>query len=143
MTEKKKQKKPNKGHDNIIPASKRSLDEARQNGKKGGKASGKARREKKKIKDVIEWACKLPVPENILNQLRGHFSDEYLQELDLFDASTISLILKANTGDVAAYRELCDRREGRPMQKTDNVNKNVDATIDQIYEVPNNGRLAT
>ena len=39
--------------ENLIPANKRSLSEARENGRKGGIASGKARREKKLWKDEI------------------------------------------------------------------------------------------
>lgn len=44
------------GYKNLIPASKQSKEEARENGRKGGIASGKARREKRKFKELLELA---------------------------------------------------------------------------------------
>lgn len=40
--------------DNLIPASKRSKAEARENGKKGGIASGESRRRRKKLQEELE-----------------------------------------------------------------------------------------
>ena len=46
--------KKNKGHENLIPFSERSKDEAREKGRKGGIASGKTRREKANMRKLIE-----------------------------------------------------------------------------------------
>ena len=44
------------GHDNLIPFSKRSVEEAREFGRKGGKASGEARRRKANFrKELNDW----------------------------------------------------------------------------------------
>ena len=40
-----------KGHENLIPANRRSKEEARENGRKGGVKSGEARREKRDLKE--------------------------------------------------------------------------------------------
>lgn len=42
------------GQDNLIPASERSLDEVRENGRKGGVASGKARRQKANLRKIAQ-----------------------------------------------------------------------------------------
>lgn len=52
----------NKGHDNLIPASERSKEEARENGRKGGVASGEARRRKADMKKLLELALQKQVP---------------------------------------------------------------------------------
>ena len=49
-----------KGHENLIPFSQRSKDEARENGKMGGVESGKARRKKRKMREWLELALDLP-----------------------------------------------------------------------------------
>lgn len=41
------------GHENLIPFSKRSKDEARENGRKGGKASGETRRKKANFRKTL------------------------------------------------------------------------------------------
>ena len=52
-----------KGHDNLIPASKRSKDEARGNGQKGGVASGKSRRRKKALRLALKGLMDIPLGE--------------------------------------------------------------------------------
>ena len=42
------------GHENLIPFSERSEEEARENGRKGGKASGVARRKKADLRKIAE-----------------------------------------------------------------------------------------
>lgn len=46
--------KKNKGHENLIPFSERSKEEAREKGRKGGIASGKTRREKANMRKLLE-----------------------------------------------------------------------------------------
>ena len=52
-----------KGHENLIPASQRSKDEARGNGKKGGIASGKSRRRKKALRTALKEAMTMQLKE--------------------------------------------------------------------------------
>ena len=47
--------------ENLIPASKRSKSEARENSKKGGIASGKSRRRKKALRTALKEAVSLPL----------------------------------------------------------------------------------
>ncbi len=48
---------------NLIPNSKRSPREVRENGRKGGIASGKARREKKTLREIMEVYGAMPDPD--------------------------------------------------------------------------------
>lgn len=52
----------NRGYDNLIPASERSKEEARENGRKGGVASGEARRRKADMKKLLELALQKKAP---------------------------------------------------------------------------------
>lgn len=56
---------------NLIPNSKRSPSEARENGRKGGIASGEARRRKKTLREIMEAYGQMPAEE-----LEGFTNDE-------------------------------------------------------------------
>ena len=50
----------NDGHDNLIPFSKRSKEEARECGRKGGKASGRLRRDNRTFRETFAQLLAMP-----------------------------------------------------------------------------------
>lgn len=86
--------------ENLKPA--RSKSEAREKGRKGGIKSGEVRRERKKLKELLELA---------------------LQETDIKTGKqndisiTAALIKKAAKGDVSAYLAIRDTLGEKPIEK--------------------------
>ena len=70
---------------NLIPNSKRSPSEVRENSRKGGIKSGKVRRERRKLKEELELLLK-----------QGHYQEKIC----------LSLINKAINGDVRAFETI-------------------------------------
>lgn len=108
MTEKKETKKKAKAApakkgkvENLKPF--RSVDEAREKGKKGGVASGVARRENKILTALLmkKLAKKLPDGGTV------------------GEAVVDSIIATAMAGDVKAFVAIADRVEGKPVQQVD------------------------
>lgn len=95
---------------NLIPFSKRSKSEARENGSKGGKKSGEVRRKKRDMKAVMEQLLSL----SPTSQSDYKFLFNQGVDLDSLDPDFINnmlvvnaaLLAKAKTGDVFAIKEL-------------------------------------
>lgn len=85
---------------NLIPANKRSLSEARENGRKGGLKSGEARRKKKSMKQVANYLLSLPVVEELQEEMiqSGIVSDD----ADNQTALVFSMMQRAIKGNVTA-----------------------------------------
>lgn len=99
-----------KGHENLIPASQRSKDEARGNGKKGGIASGASRRRKKALRTALKEAVAMR-----LDELHPDMRNAIMQaaklsdgELTVSDAILGSIIRNACKGDPHMMRILLD-----------------------------------
>ena len=99
-----------KGHDNLIPASKRSKDEARGNGQKGGVASGKSRRRKKALRLALKEAVSMR-----LNELPEDMRTAIMSTVGITDdAQTVAdaviggIILSACGGSAPMARLLLD-----------------------------------
>lgn len=90
---------------NLIPYSKRSANEARENGRKGGIASGESRRRRKLLKDSMNALLELPVSStkeyNALIKMGIGIED-----IDNSQLIVLALFNKAKSGDVAAIKEL-------------------------------------
>lgn len=112
---------------NLIPANKRSLNEARENGRKGGKRSGESRRKKKLLKDCMLDLLELPVANTKQwNRLSKMGIDP--EEIDNRTLLTVSLFMKAvETGDVSAFKEI------RNLIGEDG-NKNDSGDLDRLIE---------
>jgi hypothetical protein len=91
-----------KGHENLIPFSERTKEEARELGTKGGKKSGEARAKRKLFKVVLDELL-----------VRGITSEEDLAMAEDFDLKgevtqeqlvMCGLLKRAKQGDVAACR---------------------------------------
>ena len=88
--------KENAGHSNLIPASKQTPEERRENGRKGGIASGIARNERKTLKEQL-----LILLEN------GDTQKEV----------SLALISKALTGDTKAFEVIRDTIGEKPKEQ--------------------------
>lgn len=101
-----------KGTDNIIPASKRTPEERRENGRKGGIRSGEAKREKKLFKEAIEKKL-------------GKSLDSMVE----------AMILQAKKGNVQAITFLRDTIGEKPTDKVEaEVNSDVNINIELTDE---------
>lgn len=94
-----------------------TTEEAREIGKKGGKASVKARREKKKLRELVEAFGELPAPEKVrkvLNELGVSENDMRTNNM----AVVVGLFQKAIKGDVFAFNAIRDIRGEKPVDET-------------------------
>lgn len=99
-----------KGHDNLIPASKRSKDEARWNGQKGGVASGKSRRRKKALRLALKGLMDIPLGELAPDLRDGIMIAAKLTDegLTVGDAVIGSIVRSACAGDPKMMKILLD-----------------------------------
>lgn len=94
-----------------------TTEEAREIGKKGGKASVKARREKKKLRELVETFGELPAPEKV----RKVMTELGVSENDMRTnnmAIVVGLFQKAIKGDVFAFNAIRDIRGEKPVDET-------------------------
>lgn len=95
----------------LIPADKRSSDEARENGRKGGIASGQARREKRLLK------------ESILERMN---EDDWNEMID-------ALIKRAKKSD-KAFIVLRDTIGQKPIDRIEQNNILTDKSLERLHE---------
>ena len=95
---------------NLIPASKRSKSEARENSKKGGVESGKSRRRKKALRTALKEAVSLTLKELHPDLRDGIMKSAKLSdaELTVGDAVLGSLIRSACAGNSQMMKVLFD-----------------------------------
>ena len=89
---------------NLIPNSKRTPSELREQTSKGGKKSGEARRRKKSMREKMKLLLSLPACDNDMEQLHAIGVDT--EDSDNEMVILKGLFLKAAEGDVAAVREI-------------------------------------
>ena len=89
-------------HENLIPFSKRSKDEARENGRKGGKASGETRRKKANFRKALNaiLTAKIDHPE------WTPFLESLGLDSTVEDAVNAAMIREALNGNVKAYEAI-------------------------------------
>lgn len=88
----------------IKPTQMRSGREAREKGALGGKKSGEARREKRRLREILEMLLERP---------EGDCSTA--------EAISVALINKALSGDVKAYETVRDTIGEKPVERRDTV----------------------
>lgn len=76
--------------------------ELRENGRKGGIRSGEARREKRRLRELLELALSCPANED---------------GMSTGEAVTLALVRKALTGDVRAYEVIRDTLGEKPTEQ--------------------------
>lgn len=102
--------------DNLIPANKRTEEELRRMTRNGGLASVKARREKKKLREMVEIFGSLKVDKKNSRLMEDLGIDEEYHTR--FMQGVVSLFSKANKGDVAAFNAIRDIIGEKPVDET-------------------------
>ena len=109
------------GADNLKPI--RSVEEAREKGRKGGKASGKARRAKKTQQEYAQRLLSLPLKSADLEEYIS-IEDIKGKNITAGEAALIVQMKKAVEGDAKAYEVVRDTAGERPVEKVE-VNADV------------------
>jgi len=102
---------------NLIPANKRSLSEARENGRKGGLKSGEARRKKKSMKQAMNLLLSLPVSDEYKEAIERYGLDE--KDADNQMVIIISAFEKAASGNVDAMKFIAGITGSNSMSEND------------------------
>ena len=125
---------------NLIPfTSNQNRDEAKKNGHKGGVASGKARREKRKMRERVEFLLSLPFPDNLTSKDGRNIKDTMKmlgmddEDLDNGMAITIAMYNEALKGNVKASTFLRDTSGEKPVDKVE-VTKDTDEAIKDMED---------
>lgn len=100
---------------NLVPNSKRTPNERRENAKKAGKASAKARRERKQLKDELLLL---------------------LEDGDTQEKMCLSLIAQARRGNTKAFEIVRDTIGEKPVESIE-VSRNTSEIIDEIEKYVN------
>ena len=96
-----------RGEENLIPFSKRSKEEAREQGRIGGKASGESRRRKRSLKEAADLFLSLPVTDaKTFNAMAKAGVNP--EETDYQMAVIVGLTMKAIKGDAKAAKTVID-----------------------------------
>lgn len=95
------------GQDNLIPANKRTKDEARENARKGGIKSGEARRRKRDMRQCFESMFKTAAPNKIKKGIEKQGID-IPDDLNLYEALTYSMYMRAMSGDARMVSLIMD-----------------------------------
>ena len=105
-------------------------EEATKNGKKGGLASGTARRQKKQMKDMLEYILQLKVTDGDLRaEMRNMgIADE---QMTINALTCYAMIRKAVEGDTKAAEFIATMTGQKPQDKV-----NVNATVENKVAMP-------
>ena len=96
-----------RGEENLIPFSKRSKEEAREQGRIGGKASGESRRRKRSLKEAADLFLSLPVTDKrTFNAMAKAGVNP--EDTDYQMAVIVGLTMKAIKGDAKAAKTVID-----------------------------------
>ena len=100
--------KPDTGLDEDAKALQRKIRQ------KGAEASHKVRKEKKKLRELVEMFGELPAPENIRKLMADFGIKDYKNN---YMASVVGLFQKALKGDVQAFNAIRDIIGEKPVEK--------------------------
>lgn len=116
-----------KGKENLVPNSKRTPSERRENARKAGIASGKARRQKANIKRALETILALDVPESKMHETLENANLPTTMEYALIFNTVAKSIARGRPSELATLRDLlnqdvtlADRKEQKA--RTDRMN---------------------
>lgn len=121
----------NKGIENITPMSERSVEEARECGRKGGIASGEARRRKKTAKEAVRTLLALGVTDDKAKQkLKQLGIDD--EDMTNVMAASVAVLGRAMKGDYKAYNSLLEVA-GEKVQEV-KINVPVDDAVKEMED---------
>ena len=112
-------KKKRKTDKNLIPLNERTKEEQREIAQMGGKKSGEVRRERKKLRELLEIALSLPDEET------GEQNDMSI---------TCAIVKEAKKGNVTAYLAIRDTLGEKPTEKVAATNANISVTDNKVIE---------
>lgn len=114
--------------DNLKKNSDRTPTERKELARKAGIASGNARREKKKLRELVETFGELPAPEKITRVMTElGVSEKDMRTNNM--AIVVGLFQKAIKGDVFAFNAIRDIKGEKPIERAD-INGNVNSKIE-------------
>lgn len=105
---------------NLRPFSKLTESEQREIAQKGGIASGAVRREKKKIKEVLEILLSMP---------------DNNSGIDNREAICLALLNQAKTGDAQAFKIIRDTIGEKPRGEIDNFHHLADSSLVDLASI--------
>lgn len=95
------------GYKNLIPASERSKDEARSNGKKGGKKSGEVRSMNAEMRKRLEQIVKMTLKDGKAVKIKN-LAEAKGANLTISDALLVKLVTMALSGNIKALNKLME-----------------------------------
>ena len=107
-------KKKRKTDKNLIPFNELTQAEQRKIAQMGGKKSGEVRRERKKLKELLEIALSLP-------------DEETGEQNDM--SMTCAIVREAKKGNVTAYLAIRDTLGEKPTEKVDVDAKGINIVV--------------
>lgn len=119
---------------NLIPANKRSKDEARKIGKKGGIQSGKVRAQRKSFKEALLDALSQLADEKYIHNRA--MKQCYNPKLTIGQNLAIAQILNAINGDTKAYEVIRDTIGEKPIEKIEvnEIDSEKEKEIEAFFE---------
>jgi len=126
MMKKEVSDKGKRGRANLIPANKRSKEEAKRLGIAGGIASGKVRKEKKDLKDRLKLAIDL-LTKNLKKEALKAGEKDLAKDIEQMGGDVFSLLKMATTATkeevrLKALDSIIDRTHGKAIQTIENKN---------------------
>ena len=100
---------------NLKPFNARTESEQREIAQKGGIASGVARREKQKIREVLEILLSMP---------------DNNSDIDNREAICLALVNQAKAGDAQAFKIIRDTIGEKPREEVENFHHLTDSPVD-------------
>ena len=124
--------------ENLIPHSRRSKSEARENGKKGGIASGRARRDKRDSIERMKMLLQLPCPDGEGGVLVSEITGKPVSVGEALDTALIQKGLSGNVKAICAIYELLGLYEIKVKADTTVTTRTVadiDAEIERLRKL--------
>lgn len=108
-------------NENLIPNSKKSPSEVREQGRNGGIKSGEVRRQKKMMKETLQELLNMPLKKGTVDEITN-LAEGKGKNITAEQALCLAMIKKALKGDVSAATFV---RDTSGNKVTDDVNVNV------------------
>ena len=121
---------------NLIPNSKRSPNEVRENGRKGGIKSGEVRREQKTYREMAKAMLSAQITDSeMLEELQRYG----ISETDVKAYTLLGMIKASGNGSHNAFDRLMELIGEKEQNQNENVIAKLDKVLGDIDEVMNNG----
>lgn len=123
--------------ENLIPHSRRSKSEARENGKKGGIASGIARRDKRDSRERMKMLLQLPCPDGEGGVLRSNITGKPISVGEAIDTALIQKGISGNVKAIQTIYELLDLYNPKKADITVTTRSvaEIDAEIERLKKM--------